>query len=130
MAKRRNYKYTDSDMKQAFAAVNGGMKIREAERCFGVPRTTLLYRKIGKSTTGRRSGRETMLAAVEEKLLCDWVIHMGDHGFPITKLQLLDSVQRLQQQTRQRLVRSLYEKTSRNIRTSIPKPHQSSSFRY
>lgn len=95
MAKRRNYNYTENDMEQALSAVKGGMKVREAARCFGVPKTTLLYRNIGKYVSGRRSGRQTVLTKDEEKLLSDWVIHMGDHGFPITKLQLLDSVQKL-----------------------------------
>ncbi len=81
MAKRRYYNYKDSDMQEALDAVNVGMSLRQAARCFGVPKTILLHRKIGKNERGRKSGRETVLSKDQEILLRDWVIHMGDNAF-------------------------------------------------
>lgn len=89
------FNYTEEDMQKALAALKDGMKLREAARTFSVPKTTLLYKHTGKYPVKRRMGPETILSRTEEKLLVDWIIHMGKHGFPITKCQLLDSVQKL-----------------------------------
>lgn len=35
-------------MQQALAAVKNGVAVAEASRLYGVPRTTLYYKKIGK----------------------------------------------------------------------------------
>lgn len=91
-------------MKNAIEAMAGGMKCRKAARTYGVPRTTLLYKYKGKHPIIRKMGPQTVLSPSEEKLLSQWIIHMQDHGFPITKRQLLDSVQRLINETNRQTV--------------------------
>lgn len=89
------FNYKEEDMKNALQAMADGMKCGKAARTFKVPRTTLRYKYTGKYPKERKMGPITVLAPHQEKLLCDWIIHMESHGFPITKCQLLDSVQKL-----------------------------------
>lgn len=82
-------------MKNALQAMTDGLTCREAARTFKVPRSTLFYKHSGKYPVERKMGPVTVLSPNEEKLLSDWILHMDNHGFPITKSQLIDSVQKL-----------------------------------
>ena len=59
---------------------------------------TASYYRIGSSDTHKtplrkNRGRQTYLTAEDEKAVVDWVYAMAAAGFPITRKELLDSVQ-------------------------------------
>ena len=91
MAKR--LQYSENDMEKALEAVKNGIPVFRASKMFNVPRTTLLYKHTGKYPVERKIGPETVLSKHEEALLVDWIFKSVDAGFPVTKNQLLDSVQ-------------------------------------
>lgn len=78
----------------------------------------------------RKTGLNTVLSTEEEILLVRWMLHVGKIGFPVTKTQLLDSVEILVKKLKQankftngRLGRHWYEDFLRrhpeiNLRTS------------
>ncbi|KAJ8937818.1 hypothetical protein NQ318_003722 [Aromia moschata] len=89
------FKYSEEDMKGALEEVKRGTSVSRASKLFGVPRVTLLYKHTGKSPIARKMGPESILTVQEESHLEQWIIHLGSRGFPVTKNQLLDSVQLL-----------------------------------
>lgn len=73
-----------------------GVPVRTAAKQYNIPKTTLLYKKRGTlAPTIKRRGCECVLGEANEKLLLQWIFHMSENGFPITRDQLLDSVQLL-----------------------------------
>ena len=88
-------KYAQETIMQALAAINNGMTIYAASKHFGIPKTTLLYKHNGKRPLSGKSGPPTTFTPQEEQILVDWIIQMGKAGFPITKIQLLNSVTEL-----------------------------------
>lgn len=91
----RNRKYSDTDVHQALEEIQNGASISESARKFGIPRSTLSEKHSGKLPTEYRMGPDTVLSREEENLLQEWILHLADAGFPISKDQLLDSVQML-----------------------------------
>lgn len=91
----KTLKYSEKDLNKALDAVAEGMSYGKASRTYGVPKTTILYKFNGKYPVKCRMGPPTVLSTLEEKLLSDWILHMQKCGFPITKFQLLESVQKL-----------------------------------
>lgn len=89
----RNSKYSEEDMKRAIEAVNNGSSIKGSAKIFNVPRTTLADKVHGKTPIQRKMGPQSVLSTEEEKLLEEWIIHLAERRFPVTKDQLLDSVQ-------------------------------------
>lgn len=87
------FRYTEEDMENALRAIDTGCSVLKAAKTFNVPRTTLSDKIKGKSPLARKMGPESILSKEEEVLLVKWMFHIADHGFPITKVQLLDSVQ-------------------------------------
>ncbi|KAJ8962087.1 hypothetical protein NQ318_018038 [Aromia moschata] len=71
--KRPYRKYTSVDMEHAIQAVKNGTSVASAINC--------------------RIGPSTVLTTTEEEHLVKWLLTISDHGFPATRLQLLDSVQ-------------------------------------
>ena len=62
------------------------MKLAEAAKHFGVPKTTLYDRLSGKSKP--QLGRPTELTAEEEEIIVDRLLLMGDWRFPLTNRDL------------------------------------------
>ncbi|KAJ8956840.1 hypothetical protein NQ318_014254 [Aromia moschata] len=91
--KRPYRKYTSVDMEHAIQAVKNGTSVASASKQFGIPRITLLYKVKGKYEVNCRIGPSTVLTTTEEEHLVKWLLTISDHGFPATRLQLLDSVQ-------------------------------------
>lgn len=89
----RRLQYSEEQMKKALQAVADGMKVTTASKLYGVPRTTLLYKNIGVYPKERKIGPDTVLSKEEENLLVKWMLHVASLGFPVTKIQLLDSVE-------------------------------------
>ncbi|KAG5887950.1 hypothetical protein JTB14_037343 [Gonioctena quinquepunctata] len=76
---------------KSFRAVADGMKVFTASKTFCVPKTTLLYKSTGVYPIERKIGPETVLSTEAVR----WILHVGNVGFPVTKTQLLDSVEML-----------------------------------
>ncbi|KYN30360.1 hypothetical protein ALC56_15336, partial [Trachymyrmex septentrionalis] len=73
---------------------NRGVSIRKASALFHVPKTTL-YEKYKDIFPVEATMGPTILSTNEERELFDWMIYTSKKGFPVTKTQLLDSVQML-----------------------------------
>ena len=73
---KRQRKHDVAVVKQAVdAVVSGSMSMRAASELYGVPKSTLNDKVLGKSPMVRPS--KTVLSAPEEQRLVDWVIHMA-----------------------------------------------------
>lgn len=84
-------KYTQTQLEAAVNAVKDQkLTYTRAKQTYGVPRSTIenaLKRKY------QATGKKTVLSTKEEQELVNWIIHMSNRGFPITRIQLIDSVQ-------------------------------------
>lgn len=87
--------YTPLQMCNAIEAVKNGEKVAIAAKRFGVPRITLYNKVSGKSPVVCPMGPSTFLTYDEEKILEHWIIDMNNKHIPVTKEELLDSVQRI-----------------------------------
>lgn len=86
-------RYDPGDMEKAVNEVKGGRSMRDASKAFRVPYATLHSRVKGTYSLNIRPGPSSVLAFDEEKKLVNWIIHLSKCGFPVTKEQLLDTVQ-------------------------------------
>lgn len=93
MAPRKDY--TTEQMAKAIEEVRKGEKISVAATRYGVPRITLHNEITGKSPVDCNLGPATVLSHEEENILVRWVCFMAEKHFPVTKEQLLDSVQKI-----------------------------------
>lgn len=93
MAPKKNY--SPEQMANAINAVNSGDTIAKAAEKFGVPRITLFNKVTGVSPKVCSMGPTTYLSKDEEDLLEQWVLMMSENPVPITKEELLDSVQKI-----------------------------------
>lgn len=93
MASRK--KCTKEQMAKAIEEVRKGEKISTAATSYGVSRITLHNKITGRSPIDRNPGPTTVLTHEEEQLLVRWIIFMSGKHFPVTKEQLLDSVQKI-----------------------------------
>ncbi|XP_055698570.1 uncharacterized protein LOC129799015 isoform X1 [Phlebotomus papatasi] len=91
--RKKNRLYEQDDMEKALEAFRKGNSLRQSARKFGVPRTTLRDKIIGRSQGS--VGHPLALSRKHEDLLVKWVLEMADSGHPITKDQLLDTIQML-----------------------------------
>lgn len=94
--------YPEEQMNLAVDAVRKGMPVATAAKRFSVPRITLMYKAKGKTPQHRRMGPDTVLKKEEENLLVQWILTMAKAGFPLTKTELLDSVQHLIQELKRK----------------------------
>jgi hypothetical protein len=62
------------------------MTLRDAQREYGVPKTTLIDRLAGRR--GAKLGRTTVLSEEEEEYLVERILVMGEWGFPLAKRDL------------------------------------------
>ncbi|XP_008558637.1 uncharacterized protein LOC103579109 [Microplitis demolitor] len=95
-SKKKRVNYDNEQLKQALAEVKAGKPIKTTALKFNIPRTTLMYKSRGQlSSQIDKPGPECVLGQDNEKHLVDWIFYMKNHGFPITKVQLLNSVRML-----------------------------------
>lgn len=95
MAPKKILKYSEEQMQKAIEDVNRGLSKSQASKMNNVPRPTLISKLKGQSPLSCWMGRSSILKKEEESLLVDWIFTMAKAGFPITKVQLIDSVQRI-----------------------------------
>jgi hypothetical protein len=93
-ARKGNYRtrYTPDDLLRAFNLVKdeGWTASRAAKEC-GVPRITLVDKLQGTHKTGQ-VGRPTVLNKIEEEVLVEMIVLMGQYNYPLTKRHLRDMV--------------------------------------
>jgi len=77
----------------AVADMQSGMSARSAALKWGVPQTTLQYRKKAGFKSVARPGPATVLTTDEETALCNWLIELSRRGIPVQKKHFLDSIQ-------------------------------------
>lgn len=88
-------KYSQEDVYNALEAIQKGVTIRKAAEQFKVPKTTL-WAKLDEiiPVEGVR-GPNTILTYNEEKHIVKWIFHCSERGFPISKSQLFQTIQKL-----------------------------------
>lgn len=69
------------------------MTVRAAAEQFGVPKSTL-HRKLKGESVYCKMGPKTVLTEQEEQEIVDTILYAAEQGFPLTKSQLVDTVQR------------------------------------
>ena len=80
----------NENMRLAYEAVrSGSLTIYGAAKTFSVPRTTLSDKIRGLSSLTARKGRPTSLSDEEEKSLVSYIEYMSEHGFPLTREQVI-----------------------------------------
>ncbi|KAF6212246.1 hypothetical protein GE061_012767 [Apolygus lucorum] len=87
--------YTKEQMRAAVQRVLEGKPMAAAARDNCVPRTSLLYKAKGLRPLEKKMGPKTILTSHEEKFIGNSVLSISKAGFPTTRVELLDSVQRL-----------------------------------
>ncbi|XP_055707135.1 uncharacterized protein LOC129804094 isoform X3 [Phlebotomus papatasi] len=85
--------YTQEQINNAMEAFRRGKSLNQASALFGVPRTTLFAKVSGKSPEECGAGRRPTLPKDMEKELVEWILGCDDKWHPITRDQILDSVQ-------------------------------------
>jgi hypothetical protein len=85
-------KYPPENLQRAYDLVKeeGWTAFRAAKEC-GVPRITLVDKLQGTHKTGQ-VGRPTVLNKVEEEVLVEVLVLMGQYNYPVTKRHLRDMV--------------------------------------
>lgn len=91
MASSKKKTYTKESVASALHSIRtNALSIRKASKEFKIPKTTLLDYLNEKHP--RNVGAPTVLTNQEEQLLIQWIIDMGERGFPVSKSQIIESV--------------------------------------
>ena len=78
--------WNNDNMKAAMEAVtSNNMSVSAAFREFKVPRKTLDDRIRGRVAHGKKPDRTTILTSAEEESLVQYLLYMGEGGFPLTR---------------------------------------------
>jgi hypothetical protein len=76
-------------MTKALDAVRRGhLTSYAAAKAYGVPRTTLHDRLMGRVADDAVPGGKTILSSAEELTLCDFVVRSAQSGFPLQRVDL------------------------------------------
>lgn len=92
--KRQFFAYSEEDMQKAIEAVKNGMTKKKAAIEYSVPRSTLLRKLSGHVPLRRKMGPPSELSETEENVLVEWILAMAKKGFPVHKVNLLQSVKK------------------------------------
>ena len=93
--KRSEKNYSLESLKKALDAVGKGGSLREIANRFGVPKSTLHIKLQNHCPLECKKGPPTVLTESEEDEVVKWILYCAERGFPVTKDQLLDCIQRL-----------------------------------
>ncbi|XP_044003732.1 MFS-type transporter clz9-like [Aphidius gifuensis] len=89
-------KYNEADLEEALSRIRNGQSVRSVSKQLNIPKSTLADKKKSTSKkTIQRKGPECVLGIENEIQLVKWIMYMSEHGFPITRIQLFNSVQLL-----------------------------------
>lgn len=93
--KRKNIQYSAENLRLAINGVKNGEKCARMSRIYKIPESTLRAKLKLFCDPNKKPGRQTVLSNEEEKELVDWIIECGRYGCPVTKDELLDSVEHI-----------------------------------
>lgn len=85
--------YSPDDVVNALKAVGTGISLRKAAAAYGVPVATLFRKKGNPETSKQKTGPPKVFSDTEEQKIVDWILFRAHRGLPVTKTELLDSVQ-------------------------------------
>ncbi|XP_074109746.1 uncharacterized protein LOC141534337 [Cotesia typhae] len=85
--------YSPDDLANALKAVDTGVSLRKAAAVYGVPPTTLSRKKENPEISKQKTGPATVFFNTEEQKIVDWILFRAQRGLPVTKTELLDSIQ-------------------------------------
>jgi DDE superfamily endonuclease len=88
-------RYNQTQVYDALKDINEGMSVKSAAKKWMIPRTTLNDLKLGHYKPEARPGPATILSATEEQLLEEWIIEMSRRGLPLSRNNVMDSIQRI-----------------------------------
>ncbi|XP_014211331.1 uncharacterized protein LOC106641424 [Copidosoma floridanum] len=92
LEKKSRMQYSKEKMVLAVEEVKRGSSIIASARKFAVPESTLRA-KLQNKYNDKKPGPSSFLSQEQEKEIVDWLFCCSKAGFPITKSQLLQSVQ-------------------------------------
>ena len=92
--KIKRLNYTSEHLDNALKAVNSGVSLRKAASAYGVPTATLGRKKNNPDAIKTKTGPETVLSKSEENEIVNWMLYKAEREIPVTKIELLDSVQK------------------------------------
>lgn len=85
--------YSPEALRQALQAVDQGDSLRKAADAYGVSPATILRKRRNPEKIDSKKGPSTIFSTQEEQEIVSWVIYRAERGYPVTKPELLDSVQ-------------------------------------
>lgn len=88
--RRKNYALENVEL--ALKDIRSGKSIAECSRVYGIPESTLRDKKYN-IYSKEKPGPSTILSESEENEIVEWIIECCEKGFPVTKNQLLASVE-------------------------------------
>lgn len=92
--KTRRKNYSSETLQQAIKALDTGISLRKAANAYGVPVATLARRKNNPDVIKTKTGPPTVLSDAEEDDIVNWILYRANRGYPVTKTELLDCVQK------------------------------------
>lgn len=93
--KRSMLAYSHANLLLALEDMRRGESALTVSKRYNIPRTTLINKSTGKTPVERKMGPAPRLGTDAEKMLKNWVMAMASRGFPVTKFDLLISVQQI-----------------------------------
>lgn len=99
--KRKMFRYTEDALKAALTDIRcNGMGIRKACRTYDVPKTTIQDRLSGKTSDHlKKTGPPPILTVEGESKIANWALNIAKCGFPIKKIDLLETVIKIAKDT-------------------------------
>ncbi|XP_026669809.1 uncharacterized protein LOC113464416 [Ceratina calcarata] len=91
--KDKRKQYSSDDVQKALDAVNKGLSYREAAKKFGVPATSIHRALQHPKKLNSRHGPAPILSTEVEKEIIHWILYRAERDYPVSKTELLDSVQ-------------------------------------
>lgn len=95
--RRKLFQYSPTKIQLALNAVkDGSLNVLQASKMYKVPRSTLRNKLSGKSPDSvHQVGPKAVLGEETEAKLVNWILTVAKMGFPINKLMLLDTVEKI-----------------------------------
>jgi len=90
--KRSEQNYSVDALQEALNAIGKGDSFRKAASKFGVPKSTLFRKINSESPIECKKGAHPTLCSHVENDFASWIVYRAEHGFPVTKNELLDTV--------------------------------------
>ena len=86
--------YPKENVNLALKDLSKGLRISEVTNKYNVPESIIRAKRKG-TYADKKPGPATVLSVKEEEELVQWITESCNKGFPVTKLQLLESVKNI-----------------------------------